>query len=137
MAADPVLKNVRPGTTIINYMSTVYFLAVPASLAFAAGVWRMTWDMIKNINKSWFLLLGSLFAVVFAMIYMTLKIPYYGQAKAFYGLALVVPFSMMCAWGIDAVDARLRIKGLMFWRSILYGWFGTLILAILSSFLVR
>jgi len=118
-------------------MSTVYFLAVPASLAFAAGVWRMTWDMIKNLNRSWFLLLGSVFVVGFAMIYMALKIPYYSLVKAFNGLALVVPFSIMCAWGIDAVDGWLREKGFIFWRSLLYGWFGTFILAILSSFLVR
>ena len=120
-----------------EYMSTVYFLAVPASLAFLLGVWRMAWDMIKNLNRSWFLLLGSVFVVGFAMIYMALKIPYYSLVKAFNGLALVVPFSIMCAWGIDAVDGWLREKGFIFWRSLLYGWFGTFILAILSSFLVR
>ena len=118
-------------------MSAVYLLAIPATLAIIIGMVCAIGNMVRTANKIWLLILGSLFAVAYSIVYINLQIPYYGQVKAFYGLGVILPISLIFAFGFDYLDHWLRDKKLSFLRMVLYGWFGTLILAILLSLFVR
>ena len=120
-----------------EYMSAVYFLAIPATLLIIAGLIRATTKVIFGADKLWLLILGSVFAMGYSIIYMNLSMPIYGFPKAFLGLLAVWPLSLMFALGFDYLDKWLRNKKLLFVRAIFYGWFGTLTLAILFSFFVR
>ena len=120
-----------------EYMSSVYLLSVPATLAIIIGTFRAISKAVLGANKFWLLILGSLFVVIFSIVYINLQIPLYAQAKAFYGLCAVMPISLIFAFGFDYVDGWLRDKNLFLLRGILYGWLGTLVLAIFFSFLVR
>jgi tetratricopeptide (TPR) repeat protein len=120
-----------------EYIAVVYLLAVPATLLIIIGMLLALHAVVSRADKIWLLILGSLFAAGFSLTYMNLWIPYYGQSKAFYCLFAVVPIALTFAFGFDAFDRWLRDKRLLPGRVLLYGWFGTLMLVILSAFLIR
>jgi hypothetical protein len=117
-----------------EYTSAVYLLAIPATLAIIIGIVCAIGNIIRTANKSWLLILGSLFAATYSIVYLNLQIPYYCHAKAFFGLGVILPISLIFAFGFDYMDNWLKDKKLSLLRVVLYGWFGTLILAILLSF---
>jgi tetratricopeptide (TPR) repeat protein len=119
-----------------EYMSAVYLLAIPAALAIIIGTVCAIVNVVYTANKSWLLVLGSFGISTFSIIYMNLQLPYYCLAKAFYGLGVILPIGLIFALGFDWLDQRLRDKKLFLLRMVLYGWFGTLIMAILLSFFV-
>ncbi|MGD0786214.1 MAG: tetratricopeptide repeat protein, partial [Sedimentisphaerales bacterium] len=119
-----------------EYMSAVYLLAIPVALAIIIGTVCAIVNVVYTANKSWLLILGSFFAVAHSIVYLNLRFPYYCHAKAFYGLGVILPISLIFAFGFDWLDQRLRDKKLSLLRMVLYGWFGTLIMAILLSFFV-
>jgi tetratricopeptide (TPR) repeat protein len=121
-----------------EYMSVVYILAIPATLAMIVGTIGAIGNIVTfKAHKIWLLLLGSFFAAVYSIVYMNLLLPYYGQAKAFYGLGAVLPIGLIFVFGFDWLDRWMRDKKLSFLRIVLYGWFGTLILAISLSLFAR
>jgi hypothetical protein len=120
-----------------EYMSAVYLLGAPATLAILVGMVRATADVVFGGNKLRLLILGTIFVLFYSILYMCLRIPYYCQAKAFYGLSAILPVSLMFASGFDCVDKWLKNKKLPLFRAVLYGWLGTVALTIYSTFLVR
>jgi hypothetical protein len=120
-----------------EYMSTVYLLAIPATLVIVIGALRAAGKAILYASKSWLLILFSIFAIIYSIVYINLRLPYYGQAKAFYGLAAMLPISLIFALGFNTLDKWLKNKKLLFLRTALYGWFGTLALTVFFSLLVR
>jgi tetratricopeptide (TPR) repeat protein len=119
-----------------EYVSAVYILSLPAMVISVIGAVRAFRDAIFRADKVWLLILGSLFIAIWSVGYMSLRIPYYGQSKAFYGLFVVMPVALTFAFGFGAIDELLKSKGMLLVRTVLYGWFGTLVLAIFVSFLV-
>ena len=119
-----------------EYMSAVYLLAIPASLFIILGAVRATGRVIFGANKMWLLILGSVFVIVYAMVYMNLRIPCWGQAKASYGLFTTLPVSLIFAFGFDCVDGWLRGKGLTILRAILYGWLGTFVISVFLCYFI-
>ena len=97
-----------------NYdlMSIVYLLAIPATVIFVLGLFRTIKMAFREkelgcrIIMSFLLL--SLYAVGLFILYSTLKIPIYGQAKAFYGLSVIGPVSVIFALGLGAVHTGLH-----------------------------
>jgi hypothetical protein len=120
-----------------EYMSAVYLLAIPATLAIIIGTVCAIGNMVRTASKIWLLILGSLFAMAYNIVYVNLQIPHYNVAKAFYGLGAILPISLIFAFGFEYMDNRLKDKKLSLLRVVLYGWFGTLILAILLSLFAR
>jgi tetratricopeptide (TPR) repeat protein len=120
-----------------EYISAVYLLAIPATLAIIIGAVCAISNVIRKANKIWLLMLGSVFVLVCSIVYINLQIAYYSAAKAFYGLGAILPISLIFSFGFDSLNNWLRDKKLSFLRVVLYGWFGTLILAILLSIFVR
>jgi hypothetical protein len=120
-----------------EFMSAGYLVALPASLALLAGVARGTWlavadpDPRRRVAHA-FLLLAA-WSVALAFLDLTLRLPFFSQAKAAYLLpaapALAVWFALGARW-LDEILARRGLAGL---RAALAGWWtlsaGTFFLA--------
>ncbi|PYK07909.1 MAG: hypothetical protein DME65_15350, partial [Verrucomicrobia bacterium] len=66
---------------------------------------------IRKPSSELFLLLGFLAVIVLGLIFMTLRVPSYAQAKAFYGLSALTPFCFFGALGWETLargGRRLR-----------------------------
>jgi hypothetical protein len=84
-----------------------YWLALLPSAGVAIGVCAALARLVRQPSAEWALLLGVAFATAFALISLSLRLPFYGQCKAFYGLSALVPFSAFGALGLDLAAARL------------------------------
>lgn len=121
-----------------DFMSIVYLLAIPATVIFVLGLFRTIKMAFRErelgcrIIMSFLLL--SLYAVGLFILYSTLKIPIYSQAKAFYGLSAMGPVSVIFALGLGVIHNWLKSPRLLVGRALLYGWFGTLMAVIYLSF---
>jgi len=121
-----------------EYMSIVYLLALPANLFFVLGLLRSVWmvmrrkDLESNITLAISILL--LYAIGLMILYGTLKVPVYGQAKAFYCLSAIGPISIIFAYGLGAVNDWLASPRLWVVRAVFYSWLGTFISMIYLSF---
>ena len=67
-------------------------------------------------------------------LYGTLKVPVYGQAKAFCFLAAMAPIPVFGALGLGVVGDWLASSRFMVMRALFYGWLGTLFASIYLSF---
>src|SRR6266536_4979180 len=66
---------------------------------------------IRNPSSELFLLLGFSAAIVLGLIFMTLRVPSYAQAKAFYGLSALTPLCFFGALGWERLThARSRSR---------------------------
>ena len=104
-----------------NYdlMAAGYVLALAPTLMILAGAAALIWRFVRKSSAEWFVLLGLSGAVMFALVFMNLKVPSYAQAKAFYGLCAFVP---LCSFG--AVGWEVLTRG----RKWLQFAFGTVLL---------
>ncbi len=104
-----------------NYelMSAGYLLALLPCAALVIGAAAATWRLVREPRAEWFLLLGLLGSTAFGIVVMTLKVPSYAQAKAFYGSSALVPLCALGAWGLDLLATRARAL-----RAIVFVLFG-------------
>jgi hypothetical protein len=121
-----------------DYMSGVYLLALPA-------VGLLTVGLIQGIRlafrgkewesrSTWAFLLVTLYAVFIFLFYGTLKVPVYGQAKAFYFLGIMGPLTVFWALGFGVIKDWLTSSRLIVLQALFYGWLGTLFAYIYLSF---
>jgi hypothetical protein len=87
-----------------------------------------------GMNKQLLLMVSQVAVFLLFLLYLTLVIPAYSTARAFYGLSLVIPLSL--AFGLDEADAWLRARNYQV-GGALYGWLGTLAVAIVLSYTVH
>ncbi|MGB7749840.1 MAG: tetratricopeptide repeat protein, partial [Verrucomicrobiia bacterium] len=80
-----------------------YLLALAPTLMILTGAAVSLWRFMRKPSAEWFVLLGLSGAVVFALVFMNLKVPSYAQAKAFYGLCSLVPLCSIGAVGWEAL----------------------------------
>ena len=93
-------------------MTGTYILAAPVLLLAAAGTLMALRGAIFAGRRDWLLIIGVLFAFAWGLGYMQIKTPYYGAAKSFYALALLLPLSLLVAegaGGLVAVLERVRL----------------------------
>ncbi len=102
-----------------NLMVAGYLLALVPALLTLLGAAVVFWRFVRKPSVDLFVLAGSSGAVIFGVVFMTLKVASYAQVKAFYGLALLVP---LCFFG--AVGWELLTRG----RRFLQGALGVLLL---------
>jgi hypothetical protein len=121
-----------------NYMSAVYLLALPATGIFFVGLLKAVQMALKDKDPSSRLIMAfliiSLYSFGLFILFSTLKVPVYGQAKAFYCLAAIGPISVFFTLGLGMVNDWLSSSRLWAGRAVFYGWFGTLISLICLSF---
>src|SRR5262249_37347706 len=65
-------------------------------------------QFVQKPSSELFILLGFSALIVLGLIYMTLKIPSYAQAKAFYGLSALTPLCYFGALGWKTLTPRSR-----------------------------
>lgn len=128
----------RPDVWNYDYMSAVYLLALPAAGIFLIGLLRAVQIALKDKEANSRLIMAfltiSLYSVGLFILLSTLRVPVYGQAKAFYCLSAIGPISVIFALGFGIVNDWLALPRLLACRAIFYGWFGTLIGIIFLSF---
>jgi Tfp pilus assembly protein PilF len=117
-----------------NYdlMNAGYWLAAGITLLGMVGtiVTLVRWVFAPALK--WFMVLGLVAAFSLAVVYMSLRIPCFGQAKAFYGLPAFLPFSALVAAGCGWVAQRFPR-----WRSAVWTLVLVWAMTAFASFWVR
>jgi type IV pilus biogenesis/stability protein PilW len=104
-----------------NYdlMAAGYWISLGVSLLLIVGASLLVARLIREIRPEWFLVLGMVFLFGFGLLWMSLLLPSYAQAKAFYALPALLPFSAVVAVGWDWLRQRHRIAGVTVWALLL------------------
>jgi tetratricopeptide (TPR) repeat protein len=92
----------------IELMAAGYLVALGPCLALLLGGVLAGVDFARRPRAERLLSLFVLGATLFLLLSLTLRLPYYAQAKAFYGLATLVPLAFCFALGFDALALRAR-----------------------------
>ena len=92
----------------VERMAAGYALAVLPCLALGLGVLVAFADFVRRPRADRFLAFAALGATVYAVLSMTLRLPFYAQAKAFYGLSALVGLAFCFTLGFDALMLRVR-----------------------------
>jgi tetratricopeptide (TPR) repeat protein len=83
---------------------------IPTALILIGAVVAIV-RFIRKPSSELFLLLGFCAAIVLGLIFMTLRVPSYAQAKAFYGLSALTPLCFFGAFGWETLThARSRSR---------------------------
>jgi len=117
-----------------NYdlMAMGYFFALIPSALILTGLVRAIVGCYRAASLSWLMLLGAGALFAFAILNITLKLPSYEQAKAFFGLSALLPF---CALG--ALGFEYWIKRGMAWRFGLASALGVWLITDYASFWIQ
>ena len=128
----------RHATWNYGWMAAVYPLAIPATGLGLVGLLRGAALAVRDPDPCrravWALLSVLAAATLFAVFWMTLALPYFGQAKAFYGLFLTPVLGLYGAMGFESVDEFLAKRGGPVAQAILYGWTFVFVCAVFLSF---
>jgi tetratricopeptide (TPR) repeat protein len=91
-----------------NYNLVVggYLLAIVPTLVVVIGAVVALYRFVRAPSPEWVLLLGLAVAIVFGVIFMTLRVPSYAQVKAFYGLAGLTPLCAFAATGFGFLSDK-------------------------------
>jgi len=76
-----------------------------------------------------------LFSLVFSLMIVTFRVPYYAQAKAFYVLGATLPLSLAAALGFARIDRWLSSERASGWRIAYHAWLGTAITVIVFTYI--
>ncbi len=93
-------------------MLTGYLWALIPTVLILAGVVVALVRFVRRPSSELFLLLGFSAVILLALVFMTLKVPSYAQAKAFYGLSVLTPLCFFGPLGWQTLTtghARLRL----------------------------
>jgi tetratricopeptide (TPR) repeat protein len=83
-----------------------YLLAVVPTFVVILGAVVAIYRFVRAPSPEWVLLLGFAAAIVFGVIFMTLRVPSYAQVKAFYGLAALTPLCAFAAAGFGFLSHK-------------------------------
>jgi len=117
----------RHGFWNYDYMSAAYLAAIPASLFAAAGAVRCVARALRDRDprrRAAFSFLATFaYAILFGLMYMSLRLPFFSQAKATYGLVVMPALALFFAEGLTWFDEALARRGWVPARAVVYGWF--------------
>jgi tetratricopeptide (TPR) repeat protein len=88
-------------------LASYWWSLIPAVLVLI-GVFVAIVRFIRNPSSELFLLLGFSAVIVLGLIFMTLRVPSYAQAKAFYGLSALTPLCFFGALGWEMLTHGSR-----------------------------
>jgi hypothetical protein len=120
-------------------MTLGYWTALPASVVLAIGSGRLLERAFRaeslhaRIAASFVFVV--MFVLVFSLLIVTFRVPYYAQAKAFYVLVAILPLSIAAASGISVVDDALQSRRLASVRTVFHACLGTAIAVIMWTYL--
>ncbi len=122
--AGRVAAGQRHGFWNYGFMSLSYLVALPATALLLLGAVlfarRALADPEPRRRAAFGVPLAFAYALLFGLAYLSLRLPYFAQAKASYALAVAPIFAVFFAAGFDRCDTWLaRLPWL---RAALYGW---------------
>jgi hypothetical protein len=122
--AGRVRASDRHGFWSYDWMSMGYWVALPATGLLALGALDAARAALREDEArrrtAFAFLLGATWVVGLGFVYLTLRLPFFAQAKATYTLVLAGPLAVFFALGAGRLDA-----GLALWtpaRALLWGW---------------
>lgn len=122
-----------------DYMTLVYPLAVPATALFGFGFLRLLVESMRAGSNARRLVLTMMttlpFVLSFSLLLITLRLPFYAQAKAPYVLATTLPLALCAAEGLAWLPRRLAATAARPWLAPYFAWLATLAGVIVLSFL--
>ena len=96
-----------------NLMSVGFLLALGPVFLIGSGAFVALCRFVRQPLVDWFLLIGVSGAFLCALALMALKLPFYGQAKAFYALPVLLPICAFAVAGFDFWTGRRRLVALI------------------------
>ena len=121
-----------------EFMAASYLLALPATGLLGFGFLRCARAALREREPERRAAFGLLVLVCaamgFALFYVTLVLPYHGQARASYVLALTPVLALFFAWGFVGVDRWLARREWTAGRVLLFAWWGALLGVLYLSF---
>lgn len=113
-----------------EYVSLGYLLAAPATLIMISGFAKAIRIAVKSPERSlrwsYSFLSATIYLMLVLWIYHSQTAANFSTAKAFYGLFMVAPLSIVFALGMSGLHDLLAPRRFIAVRALLYGWFGTL-----------
>lgn len=121
-------------------MAAGYALALPASLLIVLGAARACRLALREPDPhrraAYSFVCTLAWALLLSVLYMTLRQPDYGLAKAFYGLAGMAPLTLFFGLGAGAADRWLEARAPVAVRAVCYGWLGSFVTACFAPYLL-
>jgi len=117
----PVAAEFRPPWSY-DFMCAGYLLAIVPSICVIVGLIVALSRAVRRIDVAWLMLSAIILGVVGAIVLLTLRVPHFGSAKAFYALMTLIPFCALAVVGIDTLSIGNR-----------YAWSGIAVLFIIFA----
>ena len=105
MIGGSALVEVRPPWDF-GSMTAGYLLAILPTVAILVGTVAALAQLVRAPRAEGWLVLGVLGATAYGVFYMTLRLPFYAQAKAFYGLSAFIPLAVLGSLGLGVLARR-------------------------------
>jgi hypothetical protein len=109
-------------------MAAGYLWALPATALIGFGALRSGHAALRatdpHLRALHSFLLSVAWALLLSVLFMTLRQPDYGLAKAFYGLAGLAPLCVFFGMGAGAVDRWLAQRSPGIGQPVFYAWLG-------------
>jgi len=116
----------RHGFWSYDHMSAGYLAALPATALLVAGLLRAlalaVADAEARVRAAHAWLLAAAWSLAVAFLYLTLRLPFFAQAKAAYLLAIAPALAAWFALGAAGLDRWLADRRLLAARALLWGW---------------
>jgi len=128
----------RPDVWNYTFMSLGYWVAVPATGLIAFGAVRAAVFAFRDPDPrrraAFSFLLTLIYAVLFGLLALALRLPYFAQGKASYGLVVTAPLAVLFALGADGLDRACRGPHLVALRAAFFGWLAVFTAAMFLAF---
>ncbi len=115
-----------------NLMTVGFVLALIPSALVLTGLWRALCEAVRRRRLDWLLLTAVALLFGFAIFAMSVKLPYYSESRAMYGLPAVLPFCAFGVLGLEFCAARFQKA-----RPFLGVCLGVWLLTVYASFWIR
>jgi hypothetical protein len=128
----------RPDVWNYVFMSLGYWVAVPATGLIAIGAVRAGGFAFRDPDPrrraAFSFLLTLIYAVLFGLLALALRLPYFAQGKASYGLVVAAPLAVLFAMGADWLDRTWTRPQLVALRALFFGWLAVFVASMFLAF---
>jgi len=115
-----------------DFVSAAFLIGLAASALLGLGVWRALRRAFSDgedarLRAALSFVWTACYAVAFSLLWLTVSLPYFAQAKGSYALCLIGPLSLAFADAAAGVDSWLAARGALAWRCGLAGLLSALL----------
>jgi hypothetical protein len=138
--APPSIYHLDERHALFDYdaMASGYLLALPATAIIGVGLVRVIREALAGDDlrrRSFFTLVAALlFVMLFSLLSLSLRFPFWGALKASYALAAVTPIALCAGVGGARVHAWLARRFGPAACAVYYGWLGAFVGTIVVAF---